>query len=380
MLNKIDLLQRLDAYKQANLFRIRRENHQDHTLCFCSNDYLGLSKHPKVLAGLKRAVDCYGFGSGSSALVTGYTKAHAELEQFAAEFLGFERALLFNSGYMANLGIFKALTNKNSILYADKYCHASLLDGCLLSDAKLRRYLHVNISSLQSQMQGNNGTKWVVTDGVFSMSGNMAPLPRLIEIAKEQSATLLVDDSHGIGVLGKNGRGCIEHYGLTAKQIPILICSLGKAVGGFGAIVASNKTVIENLIQFSRTYVYTTAMPSAFAAAAKISLDILQQETWRREKIKMLIQYFQTIAKTMGLNILPSSTPIQSIIFSNVTQLLAIQSHLKKYGIQVSAIRPPTVPKQSPRLRISLNVNHNKYDLEKLIDLLKNSHLLREES
>lgn len=334
--------------------------------CFSSNDYLGLAKHPAVIKSFKQAVDDYGVGSGSSHFLGAYNRFHHELELALAEFLNFPKVLVFSTGYMANLGILGSLLQRRAVVFADKLSHASLIDGAKLSAALFKRYPHNKLASLEKHlMQSISRQKFIMTDGVFSMDGDIALLPSLVEIAQKFSSTLLVDDAHGIGVLGKNGVGICEHFGCKPD---ILSGGFGKAFGCFGGFVASNEVIIENLIQFARPYMYTTALPPALAKAAHTSLLLLQTESWRREKLQGLITYFKQMAHQLALPILPSQTPIQPILIKNSEQTMALSAHLLQNGFLVSAIRPPTVPENTSRLRISLSVLHSENEIDKLLE------------
>jgi len=346
-----------------------RSRHIYDGIIFCSNDYLGLSKHPKVIKAFKDGADKYGVGSGGSQLVTGYTNAHRAVEDAFAEFLNRDRALLFSSGYLANIGIVAALELQS--IFADKFNHASLIDAGLFSKAKMYRYAHNNINSLKLRLEKfNNGQKIIITDGVFSMNGDIAKLSELSVLAKQHNAILMVDDAHGIGVLGRNGQGTVAHFNLPAKNVPIVVASLAKAIGCSGAIVAGSNALIEGLIQFARTYIYTTAIPPAIANACLASLKIMQTETWRREKLTHLINYFINQAHNRNLTLLPSTTPIQSLIIGDAKKTMAVSQKLLTRGFVVVAIRPPSVPKNTSRLRITLNCSHTEQQINNLIEIL----------
>ena len=292
MWNEI-LQKRLTLYHQANLFRQRGELTSAQgvdviyngvkCISFCSNDYLGMANHPEVVQALQQAAAKYGVGSGASHLISGHSQIHRELEVAFAKFTGCDRALLFSSGYSANLGVIKALVDKDGIIFADKRNHASLLDGCQLSGALLKRYTHLDCNHLKVLMKHPSKKKLIITDGVFSMNGDIAPLPELVDISQQQQALLILDDAHGIGILGRNGGGCIEHFSIRQERISLLICPLGKSFGTFGALVAGSDLLIENLIQFARTFIYSTAIPAALAAASLVSLHLIRQEAWREK-------------------------------------------------------------------------------------------------
>jgi 8-amino-7-oxononanoate synthase len=366
----------LTQHKQKGLYRQRKilQNlagmqrcYNDKNFCsFSSNDYLGLAQHPAVIKSFKEAADDYGVGSGSSHFLGAYHRYHHELELALAEFLNFPKVLVFSTGYMANLGILGSLLQRRAALFADKLSHASLIDGAKLSGALFKRYPHNNLVSLEKHlMQSTAKHKFIMTDGVFSMDGDIALLPSLIEIAQKFSSTLLVDDAHGVGVLGKNGIGICEHFGCKPD---ILSGGFGKAFGCFGGFVASNEVIIENLIQFARPYMYTTALPAALAKATHTSLLLLQTESWRREKLQSLIRHFQQIATQLDLPIVPSDTPIQPILVKNTEQTMALSAYLLQNGILVNAIRPPTVPEYTSRLRISLSALHSENEINRLLE------------
>lgn len=343
-------------------------------LSFCSNDYLGLANHPDVIQRFKKAADQYGVGSGSAHLVSGHSVEHHLLEEELAAFIGTERTLLFSTGYMANLGVVSALCDRHSEIYEDKLNHASLLDAALLSRAKRFRYphdLHGDMEKLESRLASSEANnKFIMSDGVFSMDGDLAPLDALAQLAKEHDATLMIDDAHGIGVLGEKGRGVIEHFNLDTKQVPVLVGTLGKAFGTAGAFVAGSEALIETLIQKSRSYIFTTAMPAAVAAATRKSLQLLEQEGWRREKLQNLIIQFRKGATELGLNLVDSKTAIQPVIIGSSKQALTLSEKLFEKNILITAIRPPTVPEGSARLRITFSATHTEEQVDKLLQTL----------
>jgi len=340
-------------------------------LSFCSNDYLGLAADPRIAKSLQHAVDKYGVGSGAAHLINGHSSAHHALEEELAEFTGRERVLLFSTGYMANLGVVSALLGRNDLVVADKLVHASLLDAAKLSAAKLLRYQHADVESLASRLKDNADTKKIImTDGVFSMDGDIAPLPEMIKQIDKSNSALLVDDAHGFGVLGQQGLGCVEHYNCN-DDVDILIGTLGKAFGTFGAFVAGSEELIETLIQSARSYIFTTAMPPAIAEATRTSLKILKHASDRREKLQSLIQQFRQGAEQLGLNLMDSPTPIQPVIVGSAEKAVAMSRGLAEQGIMVSAIRPPTVPADTARLRITLSATHTEKQVEKLLSALE---------
>jgi len=341
-------------------------------ISFCSNDYLGLANHPKVIEAFKHGADHYGVGSGASHLVSGHSRSHHQLEEELAAYTGRDKALLFSSGYMANLGVVSALVSKGDYVFEDKLNHASLIDAGLLSGARFQRYLHNNRDSLENFLEkSGDGNKLIVTDSVFSMDGDLAPLPELESIAKKHDAWLMVDDAHGFGVLGKTGAGGAEHFGLSQQQLPVLMGTLGKALGTYGAFVAGSDALIENLIQFSRTYIYTTAIPPAIAEATRMSLRLLQEENWRREQLHKNIQYFRAGAQSLELPLMNSQTPIQPMLVGDNDRVIRISNLLEEKGFLVGAIRPPTVPEGTARLRITLCAEHTANTIDQLLTTLQ---------
>jgi len=340
-------------------------------LSFCSNDYLGLANHPEVVTAFQRAATEYGVGSGASHLVTGHSRAHLALEEELAHFTGRERALLFSTGYMANLGIAAALTGRGDNVYEDRLNHASLVDAALLSRARLRRYPHRDVQALEGLLgSGPQGRQLVLTDGVFSMDGDTAPVSALASVASAHGAWLMVDDAHGLGVLGDTGGGTLEAQGIDPTQVPILMGTLGKAFGTFGAFVAGSAVLIETLIQQARSYVYTTALPPAIAQATRVSLTLVQSQSWRRERLSALVRRLRDAARQLGLPLLDSETPIQPLMLGDVGRTLNVAEALRQSGIFVTPIRPPTVPEGSARLRITLSAAHQPQHVDRLMTAL----------
>lgn len=339
-------------------------------LSFCSNDYLGLAGDPRVQAAFVRGAEAYGVGSGAAHLVTGHSAAHHALEEELAAFTGRPRALLFSTGYMANLGVITALTGRGDTVLEDRLNHASLIDGGLLSGARFRRYAHGDAQALDALLAEARGESLVATDGVFSMDGDVAPLPALADLCRHRDAWLLVDDAHGLGVLGDGGRGTLAHFGLGLDEVPILMGTLGKAFGTSGAFVAGSEELIETLIQQARTYIYTTAPPPALAEATRASLRLVGSEGWRRERLRELVGRFRAAALELGLPLAESVTPIQPLILGSAEQALAWSLALGEQGILVPAIRPPTVPEGSARLRITFSAAHSDSQLRRLLDAL----------
>ena len=340
-------------------------------LTFCSNDYLGLANHPAVIRAFQQAANEYGVGSGAAHLVNGHSRPHQALEEALAVFTGRERALLFSTGYMANLGVANALLERHDTLYQDRLNHASLLDAGLLSGAKMVRYPHNDMAHLQNRLAAQtSGQKMILTDGVFSMDGDVAPMRKLADVAAAHDAWLMVDDAHGFGVLGENGAGLLEAEHLNSTDVPILMATLGKALGTAGAFVAGSHDLIEYLIQTARTWIFTTAQPPAVAAATLASLQIVQNEPERRAHLHALIRQFREGAMQLGLPLMDSATAIQPILIGSSAQAVALSRQLEAQGIWVAAIRPPTVPQHTARLRVTLSAAHTVADVERLLAAL----------
>lgn len=340
-------------------------------LNFCSNDYLGLASHPRVIARLRSAASEFGVGSGASHLVCGHTAAHHELEEALAEFTGRPRALLFSSGYMANTGVLTSLLQRGDNVFEDRLNHASLLDGGLHSGARFSRFAHGDVAALQKKITTATGASMVVVDGVFSMDGDSAPLPELAQLCKNKNACLMVDDAHGFGVMGKTGAGSLEAADLDTNDVPILMATLGKAMGTSGAFVAGSELLIESLIQHARSYIYTTALPPAIAAATLESLVLLHEEEWRREHLVLLINRFRAGAYELGLPLMDSSSAIQPLFVGDANKAVTLSEQLAVRGLLIGAIRPPTVPANTSRLRITLSAAHSEQQIDRLLEELE---------
>jgi 8-amino-7-oxononanoate synthase len=341
-------------------------------LSFCSNDYLGLARHPSLIAALKEGAERFGVGSGAAHLITGHSYAHQALEEELAEFVGRPRALLFSTGYMANLGVVSALMGRSDTLYEDRLNHASLIDAALLSGARLLRYRHLDTQNLQDKMARTaSGRRLISTDGVFSMDGDCAPLADLATVAERADAWLLVDDAHGFGVLGKQGRGWCADQLAEAPDNSILMATLGKALGTFGAFVAGSNELIETLIQRARTYIYTTAPPPALAWATRTALQLVREGDDLRERLTARIRQFRSGAAELGLALMSSHTAIQPLLVGEAGAALALSEALRERGILVTAIRPPTVARGSARLRITLSARHTPAQVDRLLETLE---------
>ncbi len=373
------LSDQLEQLKQQGLYRSHRTLHSsqgakvridDRELVnFSSNDYLGMAASSELGQVWKTAVEKYGSGSGASHLVCGHFAAHQSLEEELADWLGRERALVFSTGYMANLGVITALLGRGDEVMQDRLNHASLLDGGLLSGARLKRYRHRDSEHLQAQLSVSVSRRLIVTDGVFSMDGDLADLPALATLQNEKT-WLMVDDAHGLGVLGVHGGGTAEYLGLNQAQLPVLVGTFGKALGTFGAFVAGSDVLIETLINKARSYIYITALPPAWAEVTREAIRLVKADSAGREKLKALIARFRSGAEQLGLNLLPSLTPIQPLLVGDAERAVDLSQTLYQAGVWVPAIRPPTVPVGSARLRITLSTRHEEQDVDYLLALL----------
>ena len=338
---------------------------------FCSNDYLGLAHDERLGAAMIAAVQRWGAGAGAAHLLTGHTREHHELELELAAFTGRESALLFSTGYMANVGVIQALCSRTDVVVQDRLNHASLLDGARLSGARLQRYAHGDISGAGALLDAaGERAALLATDGVFSMDGDIAPLAPLAELAAQHHAWLLVDDAHGLGVIGASGRGALELAGLDDQQVPLLVGTLGKALGSFGAFVAGQRDLIELVMQRARSYIYTTALPPAVAAATREALRIIERDSGPRERVHALTRRFRRGALQLGLALGDSSTPIQPLLLGDAATCLAASQRLMDRGYWVAAIRSPTVPPGTERLRINLSAAHEEHEVDGLLEAL----------
>ena len=375
----VKLAAELARLRRENLYRTRRvlespqgvrpvvDGHR--MLSFCSNDYLGLAAHPVVAAALCEGAERYGVGSGAAHLISGHSEAHRRLEMDLADFTGRPRALLFSTGYMANLGVISVLCARGEHVYADRLNHASLNDGARLAGVRLKRYPHRDMAALE-RMSAGSGAALFITDGIFSMDGDIAPLSQLAGLAQATGARLMVDDAHGLGVVGRGGRGTLDLLGMDDREVPILVGTLGKAFGTFGAFVAGSEALIETLIQRARSYVYTTALPPAVAHATSAALALAVREDWRREHLARLIARFRDGAAALDLPLMESRTPIQPLLAGESLRALEWSRLLESKGVLVTAIRPPTVPDGAARLRITLSAAHQERDIDRLLEVL----------
>lgn len=376
------LLRKRLTLKSAQGSRVVLEGRE--YLNFSSNDYLGLANNPEIRAAFKAAVDEYGVGSGASHLVVGHSEPYEILERQLAEWLGRERAIVFSSGYMANLGIFNALLRKRDVVFADKLNHASLVDAAIASPASVSRFRHADLAHLQAliEKQGNakDSLSMIATDSVFSMDGDLADLPLLSKLAEKSGSLLMIDDAHGIGVLGATGAGSAEHFDLPQRDIPVVMGTFGKALGCAGAFVAGSGELIEIIAQRSRNYIYTTANPPALAAAVSRSIELVQAAPKLRTHLQELITRFkagiaqmpfiESQAELMATHQVSSNTPIQPLILGDNAQAVLAAKLLRDRGLLVVAIRPPTVPRNTARLRVSLSAAQSTEDIDALLNAL----------
>jgi 8-amino-7-oxononanoate synthase len=355
--------------------RTRRVGLRDGLVNFSSNDYLGLAAHPDVVRAFHDAAAIYGVGSGASHLVTGHGPEHQALEEALAAYTGRQKALVYSTGYMANMGVIGTLADQTATIVADKLNHASLIDGSRLTRAHSLRFRHADAShaaEMLAALDSSIDTRLLVTDGVFSMDGDLAPLPALARSARMHDAWLIVDDAHGLGVVGATGRGVCEHFNLNADDVPVLVGTFGKAFGTFGAFVAGDADLIEFLLQKSRTYIYTTALPPAVAAATRAALEVSQREPWRREKVLALAQRFRRgLAGFVQEPVVSHpGTAIVPVLLGDSQRALAVSSALEGHGFLVMAIRPPTVPSGTARLRVTFSAAHEEQQVDALIAVL----------
>ncbi|MGX9718661.1 8-amino-7-oxononanoate synthase [Stenotrophomonas acidaminiphila] len=337
---------------------------------FCSNDYLGLSQQFEVVAALQDAAGREGAGSTASHLVCGHHALHEQLEREMADWLGYPRALLFDSGFMANLAVQQALLSEDSdVCVQDRLNHASLLDATRLAGCRLRRYPHLDSEGAMRQLKNAaDGAAMLATDGVFSMDGDIAPLRSLSLVARMQEALFYVDDAHGVGVVGEHGRGCVADAGLGVAEVPLQLATLGKALGGHGAVVLGEENLVQHLAETARPYIYTTALPPAQAAASLAAVKLARRDHWRREKLAELIAAFRDGARRNGLELMPSETPIQPLLCGDEATVMALGAALEQSGFLVGAIRPPTVPEGKARLRITLSALHTLEQVRALVE------------
>jgi 8-amino-7-oxononanoate synthase len=372
---------KLDRLKRRDMYRRRRvvEGPQGRTLeldgrrllNFCSNDYLGLANDQRIREAFKAGADEWGVGTGASHLVCGHTGAHRALEEALADFTGRPRALLFSSGYAANLGVINALLGASDAVFEDRLNHASLVDGGRISGAAFHWFDHLDSADLDEKIADRSPRrKMIVSDGTFSMDGDLCPLPELVAVARRHEAWVMIDDAHGFGVHGNGGRGLVDPDEFGTGDVQVLMATLGKGIGTFGAFVAGEDALIETLIQRARNYIYTTAIPSAVAVATLRSLEIVAEEEWRRENLRVLVRRFREGAAGQGFDLTSSETPIQPIRTGDPGRAVRISAGLEERGILVTPIRPPTVPVGTARLRVTLTAAHTPDDVDLLLQAL----------
>lgn len=346
-------------------------------ISFCSNDYLGLANNPQLKQAAIDAIKQWGVGSGAAHLVNGHSSAHHQLEEELAKFTGYSRAVLFSTGYMANIGLCQALLGKTDYVFEDRLNHASLIDGGLISGARFQRYTHNEPADLEKKIarvlgkdSAESSTRLVLTDGVFSMDGDIANIPVLSVLCKKTGSWLMIDDAHGFGTLGETGKGCLQYFNMNCDDVPIYMATLGKAMGTAGAFIAGSEDLIETIIQKARSYIYTTAMPAALAEATRCSLKIIQHEPEHLQKLNSNIRYFIDCCEQHGLPVENSQTAIQPLLIGNDARALSISQRLFEQGLLVTAIRPPTVPEGTSRLRITLSAGHTNEHIDRLVEVL----------
>ncbi len=337
---------------------------------FASNDYLALAQHPALIAAWQQAGARYGVGSGASAYVSGYSPAQQALEAELAAYVQRPRALVFSSGYLANLGVLGALLTRRDVVLADRLCHASLLDGVRLAGARLWRYPHGDLALLAQQLAKYGPGCWVITDSIFSMDGDWAPLPELARLCQQAEAHLYVDDAHGLGVVGPQGRGALAARQLDVDAVPLALGACGKALGTLGAFVSGDAVWLDKVTQHARSAIYSTALPPALAETTRTALHLAQTETWRREHLHALIERLRAGAAALGLPLLPSDTPIQPLLVGDNQRALQLSQRLWDQGFWVPAIRPPTVPPGRARVRISLSAGHSLAQVDALLEAI----------
>ncbi|CAD1786840.1 8-amino-7-oxononanoate synthase [Xanthomonas euroxanthea] len=339
---------------------------------FCSNDYLGLSQQFEVVAALQDAAARDGAGATASHLICGNHTAHETLEREIAQWLGYPSALLFGSGFVANLAVQQALLSEDDdVCVQDRLNHASLLDATRLAGCRLRRYPHLDVEGAMRQLKGApEGAAMLASDGVFSMDGDVAPLRALSLVARMQQALFYVDDAHGVGVLGPQGRGCVADAGLGVAEVPLQLVTLGKALGGYGAVVVGDEALVRHLAETARPYIYTTALPPAQVAATLAAVRLARRDDWRRSKLVESIGSFRDGARRHGFELMASDTPIQPLLCGEEATVMAMSAALEQAGFLVGAIRPPTVPEGKARLRVTLSALHTPQQVQALIEAI----------
>jgi 8-amino-7-oxononanoate synthase len=370
-LKEAGLLRKMPGIEARSATHIRIDGRE--LLLMASNDYLSLSQHAHLIDAAAQAAEQWGAGSGSARLISGSSALFDTLEKRLADFKQTQAALVFSTGYMANIGLLSALTGKDDIIFSDELNHASIIDGCRLSRAKVCVYPHVDMADMETQLQqsGRYRRRIIVTDALFSMDGDIAPLPRLLELARTHDAVLIVDDAHGTGVLGPDGRGTVAHFGLKDNDRLILMGTLGKALGCFGAFVAGSRVLIDYLVNRARSFIFTTAMPPANVAAALAALDLVEQEPTLRERLQENTDFMHSELRSLGFDLGSSQTQIIPIMAGEASTAVAMASDLMKQGVFLQAIRPPTVPQGAARLRLTVTALHTRQHLEQAVEALE---------
>ncbi|MEM9529823.1 MAG: 8-amino-7-oxononanoate synthase [Pseudomonadota bacterium] len=366
------LAEQLSATRRNGRWR-ERSPRDRRLLDFASNDYLNLARDPRVAEALGQAAADLGTGAGAAQLLGGYQDAHRSLERQLADFVQRPAAALFSTGYMANLGLVGALTGRGDAVVQDKRNHASLLDGARLSGAQLRRYRHHDLAALERQLTRPARRRLVLVESIYSMDGDLAPLPDIAAIAARHGALLCVDEAHALGVCGPQGAGALTAFGLGADEAPVLVGTFGKSLGTFGAFVAGPQAVIDAVVNHARSQIYTTAPPPALAAATSCALTLSREESWRRERLTQNIASFHAKLRSAGLPVPSSSTPIQPMIVGDSETAVHLSRQLGALHIHAPAVRPPTVREGQARLRITLNAGHDDAAIERLVEGLKAS-------
>ncbi len=370
-LKEAGLLRKIPEVEARSATHIRIDGRE--LLLMASNDYLGLSQHPRLIDSAARAAEKWGAGSGAARLISGNSALFNELEARLASFKHTQSALVFSTGYMTNLGLLSALAETDDIIFSDELNHASIIDGCRLSRAKVSVYPHVDVANLEAQLgrAGNCRRRIIVTDAVFSMDGDIAPLPRLLELARAHDAILIIDDAHGTGVLGPDGRGTVAHFGLEDNDRLILMGTMGKALGCFGAFVAGSRALIDYLVNRARSFIFTTALPPASVAAALAALDIVEQEPVLRERLQENTAFMHNELRSLGFDLGGSRTQIIPIMAGDSSTAVAMAADLRQQGIFLQAIRPPTVAPGTARLRLTVTALHTLQELKRVVNALK---------
>ena len=380
MIQDLDLIlsRELERIREAGRYRFLRtiETAQSprvvvdgrEVILMCSNNYLGLADHPRLREAARRAIEEYGTSAVASRLVSGTMRLHQELERALAEFKGTSQALVFNCGYMANVGVISSLLGPQDVVFSDELNHASIIDGCRLSRAKVAVFPHKDMDALEDLLKREKGRRrMMVVDGVFSMDGDVAPLPDMVDLAEKYGAILMVDEAHGTGVLGERGAGTVEHFGLT-DRVPIQMGTLGKALGGFGAYVAGSEILREYLINRARSFIFTTALPPADMAVALEAVRLVQEEPQRRKRLHENVAYLVEGLNSLGFSVSNQGTAVVPVVIGPEDKTMEMSQKLLEYGVFVAGIRPPTVPLGTSRLRVTLMATHTREDLDRALE------------